>query len=76
MAEDKFPTAWILGAMVFAILLTVFLVRKAAITGGVATGAVMSTITFSPVSSGLLTIVAASALILIVIFAGVGKQEH
>ncbi|MBW3001829.1 hypothetical protein KY338_01550 [Candidatus Woesearchaeota archaeon] len=70
------PIAWIFGGVLFAILLTIFLVRKAAITGGVATGGAVSSLTVTPASSGMLTIIAAAALILIVIFAGIGKIEH
>ena len=62
--------------MLFAILLTIFLVRKAAITGGFATGRAVSSLAVTPASSGMITIVAAAALILIVIFAGIGKIEH
>jgi len=69
------PIAWIFGGLLFAILLTIFLVRKAA-TGNAATGRVVSSLSAVPISGSMLTVVAAAALILIVIFAGIGKIEH
>ena len=74
--RQTIPVGWIFGGLLFAILLTIFLVRKAAITGGFATGGAVSSLAVTPASSGMITIVAAAALILIVIFAGIGKIEH
>ncbi|MBD3303707.1 hypothetical protein GF343_01055 [Candidatus Woesearchaeota archaeon] len=73
--KKQVPVAWIFGGLLFAILLTIFLVRKAAITGGFATGGTKA-LSVAPFSGSMLTIIAAAALILIVIFAGVGKIEH
>ncbi len=74
--KQTIPIAWIFGGLLFAILLTIFLVRKAAITGGVATGVAINSLAVTSASSSMITIVAAAALILIVIFAGIGKIEH
>ena len=73
--KKQVPIAWIFGGLLFAILLTIFLVRKAAITGSFAAGGI-NALSIAPFSGSMLTIIAAAALILIVIFAGVGKIEH
>ncbi|MBW2972923.1 hypothetical protein KY346_00860 [Candidatus Woesearchaeota archaeon] len=72
----KFPTTWVIGSIALAVLLAIFLIRKATITGNVATGGTASSLAISPISAGMITVVAVSALILIVIFAGIGKKEH
>jgi hypothetical protein len=73
--KKKFPTAMVFGAVFLALLLAVFLIRKSTITGR-ATSGIISTLTASPISTGLITAVAAASMLLIVIFAGIGKEEH
>ncbi|MBW2986012.1 hypothetical protein KY333_01445 [Candidatus Woesearchaeota archaeon] len=73
--KKKFPTALIVGAAMLAVLLGIFVVRKSTITGR-ATSGIISTLTASPISTGLITAVAAASMLLIVIFAGIGKEEH
>ena len=75
MKKKQFPTAWVLSGLVLAGLIAFFLFRKATITGRVTTGGAVSALAVSPISTGMVTVIAASALILIVIFAGIGKRE-
>ena len=76
MDLKSFPFAWLFGAIMFAVLLAVFLFRKAVITGGVAISSSISSWTLSPLPDGMITIAAIAGLVLIIIFAGIGKVEH
>lgn len=73
--RKKFPTALVVGAAMLAVLLGIFVVRKSTITGKVTSG-LISGLTASPISTGLITAIAAASMLLIVIFAGIGKEEH
>ena len=73
--KKRFPTAFIIGTISLVVLLAIFLVRKSAITGGFAMGGAFSALTSSPVSAGMIAAIAVGAVVLIAIFAGIGKTE-
>ena len=73
--KKRFPSAFVIGTIGLVLLLTIFLVRKSAITGGFAAGGTFSSLTSSPVSAGMIAAIAVGAVVLIAIFAGIGKTE-
>lgn len=73
--KKRFPTAFLIGTISLAVLLAIFLVRKSTITGNFAMGGTMSSLAISPVSAGMVAAIAVGAVILIAIFAGIGKTE-
>jgi len=73
--KKRFPAAFVIGAVSLAILLAIFLVRKSAITGSFAAIGDFGVLDMSFLSAGMIAAIAAGAILLIVIFAGIGKQE-
>ena len=73
--KKRFPTAFVIGTISLAVLIAIFLVRKSAITGSFVAGGTFSALAVSPVSVGMIAAIAAGAILMIVIFAGIGKQE-
>lgn len=70
----KFPWLIALALIVLAVIIILFFTKMQTPTGEVTTGGAITTVAVSPISSGLVISIAAGAMLLIAIFAGIGKR--
>lgn len=74
-SQKEFPWVIALAAIVLAGIIILFVIKMQTPTGRAATGGVATALTVSPLSGGMVLAIAAAAMLLIAIFAGIGKRE-
>ncbi|MEM4263277.1 MAG: hypothetical protein QW666_00065 [Candidatus Woesearchaeota archaeon] len=64
-----------LAIIVLAAIIILFIIKMQTPTGRATTGWATTTLSVSPISSGMVLAITAAAMLLIAIFAGIGKRE-
>lgn len=72
--KKEFPWLIMLAIIVLIAIILFFVAKTQTPTGEVTTGGAITTVAVSPISSGLVVSIAAGAMLLIAIFAGIGKR--
>lgn len=74
-SQKEFPWIIALAVIVLAAIIILFIIKMQTPTGRAATGGATTALAISPLSGGMGLAIAAAAMLLIAIFAGIGKRE-